>query len=67
MENVLGEIGKGHKIAFNVLNVGRFKLGAGVTGAAKMALVEGIKYANERKQFGKTIGSFGAIQEKSPT
>ncbi|MBW6511459.1 MAG: acyl-CoA dehydrogenase family protein [Desulfuromonadaceae bacterium] len=64
VENVLGEIGKGHKIAFNVLNVGRFKLGAGVTGAAKMALVEGIKYANERKQFGKTIGSFGAIQEK---
>ncbi|MBE0500952.1 MAG: acyl-CoA dehydrogenase family protein [Desulfuromonadales bacterium] len=64
VENVLGEIGKGHKIAFNVLNVGRFKLGAGVTGAAKMALSEGIRYANERKQFGKTIGSFGAIQEK---
>jgi len=64
VENVLGEIGKGHKIAFNVLNVGRFKLGAGVTGAAKMALVEGIRYANERKQFGKAISSFGAIQEK---
>ncbi|NOY14157.1 MAG: acyl-CoA dehydrogenase [Deltaproteobacteria bacterium] len=64
VENVLGQIGKGHKIAFNVLNVGRFKLGAGVTGAAKMALIEGVKYANERKQFGKTIGSFGAIQEK---
>ncbi|GAB4169480.1 MAG: acyl-CoA dehydrogenase family protein [Geothermobacteraceae bacterium] len=64
VENVLGEIGKGHKIAFNVLNVGRFKLGAGVTGAAKMALVEGIKYANERKQFGQPIASFGAIQEK---
>ena len=64
VENLLGELGKGHKIAFNVLNVGRFKLGAGVTGAAKMALVEGVKYANERKQFGKTIGSFGAIQEK---
>ncbi len=64
VENLLGEIGKGHKIAFNVLNVGRFKLGAGVTGAAKMALQVGIKYANERKQFGKTIGSFGAIQEK---
>ncbi len=64
VENLLGEIGKGHKIAFNVLNVGRFKLGACVTGAAKHALAEGLKYANERKQFGKTIGSFGAIQEK---
>ncbi len=64
VENVLGDIGKGHKIAFNVLNVGRFKLGACVTGASKAALREGLTYANERKQFGKTIGSFGAIQEK---
>ncbi|MFN2354775.1 MAG: acyl-CoA dehydrogenase family protein [Desulfopila sp.] len=64
VENVLGEIGKGHKIAFNVLNVGRFKLGAGVTGASKMAMVEGIKYANERKQFKTPIARFGAIQEK---
>ncbi len=64
VENLLGEIGKGHKIAFNVLNVGRFKLGAGVTGAAKGALGVGIKYANERKQFGRQISSFGAIQEK---
>ncbi len=64
VENLLGEIGKGHKIAFNVLNVGRFKLGAGVTGAAKMALVQGIKYANERKQFNRPIASFGAMQEK---
>ncbi len=64
VENLLGEIGKGHKIAFNVLNVGRFKLGAAVTGAAKLALATGIKYANERKAFGVTIGSFGAIQEK---
>lgn len=64
VENLLGEIGKGHKIAFNVLNVGRFKLGAAVTGAAKMAMIEGIKYANIRKQFGKPISSFGAMQEK---
>jgi alkylation response protein AidB-like acyl-CoA dehydrogenase len=64
VENVLGQIGKGHKIAFNVLNVGRFKLGAGVTGAAKYALTEGIKYANVRKQFGVPIASFGAIKEK---
>ncbi|MDD2539629.1 MAG: acyl-CoA dehydrogenase family protein [Desulfuromonadaceae bacterium] len=64
VENLLGEIGKGHKIAFNVLNVGRFKLGAAVTGAAKVALATGVKYANERKAFGVTIGSFGAIQEK---
>ncbi len=64
VENLLGEIGKGHKIAFNVLNVGRFKLGACVTGAAKQAMLVGVKYANERKQFGKAISSFGAIQEK---
>ncbi len=64
VENLLGEIGRGHKIAFNVLNVGRFKLGAGVMGAAKMALVDGIKYANERKQFKRPISKFGAIQEK---
>ncbi len=64
VENLLGEIGKGHKIAFNVLNVGRFKLGACVTGAAKQALVVGVKYANERKQFGQPISEFGAIQEK---
>ena len=64
VENVLGEIGKGHKIAFNSLNIGRFKLGAGVTGASKMALAEGIRYANERKQFNRQISSFGAIQEK---
>lgn len=64
VENLLGEIGKGHKIAFNVLNVGRFKLGAAVTGASKHALVTGIKYANERKQFGVPIATFGAIREK---
>jgi alkylation response protein AidB-like acyl-CoA dehydrogenase len=64
VENVLGEIGKGHKIAFNVLNVGRFKLGAAVTGAAKNAFSVGVKYANMRKQFGTEISSFGAIKEK---
>ena len=64
VENLLGEKGKGHKIAFNVLNIGRFKLGAGVCGASKMALVTGIKYANERKQFNTPIAKFGAIGEK---
>jgi alkylation response protein AidB-like acyl-CoA dehydrogenase len=64
VENVLGEIGKGHKIAFNVLNVGRFKLGAATTGAAKQALAQGIRYANERKAFGVPIATFGAMQEK---
>jgi butyryl-CoA dehydrogenase len=64
VENVLGEIGKGHKIAFNVLNVGRFKLGATVNGAARAALAEGAAYANQRKQFGTPISSFGAIREK---
>ncbi|TGU72498.1 acyl-CoA dehydrogenase [Geomonas terrae] len=64
VENLLGEIGKGHKIAFNVLNVGRFKLGAAVTGSAKGALADGAKYAVLRKQFGRPIASFGAIREK---
>ncbi len=64
VENVLGEIGKGHKIAFNVLNVGRFKLGANVNGAARAALAEGAAYANQRKQFGVPISSFGALREK---
>jgi alkylation response protein AidB-like acyl-CoA dehydrogenase len=64
VENALGEIGKGHKIAFNVLNVGRFKLAACVAGAAKEALQLAAKYANERKQFGQPIGKFGAIAEK---
>ncbi len=64
VENVLGEIGKGHKIAFNILNLGRLKLGANVVGGAKWAFIEGVKYANVRKQFGVPIGSFGAIREK---
>ncbi|WP_243090893.1 acyl-CoA dehydrogenase family protein [Thermus neutrinimicus] len=64
VENVLGEIGKGHKIAFNVLNVGRYKLGAGAVGGAKRALELSAKYAKERHQFGRSIGSFGLIQAK---
>lgn len=63
-ENVLGEVGKGHKIAFNVLNDGRFKLGAAVTGAAKHALVDAVKYANQRRQFGVPVSAFGAVREK---
>jgi len=62
--NLLGEAGKGHKIAFNVLNVGRLKVAATCTGMAKEALAAAASYAVERKQFGKPIGSFGAIQEK---
>ncbi|MDT8443279.1 MAG: acyl-CoA dehydrogenase family protein [Desulfuromonadales bacterium] len=62
--NLLGEAGKGHKIAFNVLNVGRLKLSATVTGAAKGAFSEAAKYAVERKQFGQPLASFGAIREK---
>jgi alkylation response protein AidB-like acyl-CoA dehydrogenase len=62
--NLIGNVGDGAKIAFNILNVGRFKLGASVTGGAKLALNEAIKYANERQQFGKSISSFGAIKHK---
>jgi len=64
VENVLGEIGKGHHIAFNVLNVGRFKLGAGSVGAARYCLQSSIEYAKQRKAFGKTIADFGLIREK---
>ena len=62
--NLLGEVGKGHHIAFNVLNVGRYKLGLTVLGASKVALGQGIRYAKERKAFGKAICEFGLIQEK---
>jgi alkylation response protein AidB-like acyl-CoA dehydrogenase len=64
VENLLGEVGKGHKIAFNILNIGRFKLGAMCLGGMKLALHESIRYANERQQFGKSISSFGAIKSK---
>lgn len=64
VENVLGEIGRGHIVAFNILNIGRFKLAASVTGAAKTVINESIKYANTREQFGKPIASFGLIKHK---
>lgn len=64
VENVLGEVGKGHKIAFNVLNVGRYKLGAGAVGGAKRALELSAQYATQRVQFGRPIGRFGLIQQK---
>ncbi len=64
VENVLGEIGKGHVIAFNILNIGRFKLGAGVTGSAKKALQVAVKYALQRQQFKTPIAKFGIIQTK---
>jgi alkylation response protein AidB-like acyl-CoA dehydrogenase len=59
---LLGEIGQGHKIAFNILNIGRFKLGAGAVGAAKECLAVALDYARDRKQFGQPIASFGMIQ-----
>jgi len=62
--NLLGEVGKGHHIAFNILNVGRYKLGNAAVGAARMCTGNGIRYAKERKAFGKTISEFGMIQEK---
>ncbi|MGB9179822.1 MAG: acyl-CoA dehydrogenase family protein [Pyrinomonadaceae bacterium] len=64
VENLLGEIGKGAKIAFNILNIGRFKLGAMCVGGMKLMIQEAVRYANERHQFGKSISSFGAIKAK---
>lgn len=63
-DNVLGEIGKGHLIAFNILNVGRAKLCAAALGAAKRTATLSVNYANERKQFKQPIANFGAIQHK---
>ena len=63
-ENVLGEIGKGHHIAFNALNIGRFKLGVMCVGGNKEVINMATSYANERVQFGQAIGNFGAIQYK---
>ncbi|HHM20903.1 MAG TPA: acyl-CoA dehydrogenase [Bacteroidetes bacterium] len=64
VENVLGEIGKGHLIAFNVLNVGRYKLGVMSLGGVKRGITAAVKYANERRQFKVPISSFGAIKYK---
>ncbi len=63
-DNLLGEIGKGHVIAFNTLNIGRFKLGAGVVGGARNAMHNAVGYAKQRKAFGKTLADFGLIKEK---
>jgi alkylation response protein AidB-like acyl-CoA dehydrogenase len=63
-ENVLGEVGRGHVVALNILNVGRLKLGAGCVGAAKHALRDAVAYARERRQFGRPIVSFGLVKQK---
>ena len=64
VENVLGEVGKGHVIAFNILNIGRYKLGAGCVGGARTSLQQAIQYAKQRKAFTKTIADFGLVREK---
>ncbi len=64
VENVLGEIGRGHIIAFNILNLGRLKLGPFAIGGAKEVLRASIRYSKERKAFGKSISDFGMIQHK---
>jgi alkylation response protein AidB-like acyl-CoA dehydrogenase len=64
VENVLGEIGKGHQIAFNILNMGRLKLGAGCIGGCKHLFAEAVRWAKEREAFGHRIADFGLIKEK---
>lgn len=64
VENLLSERGNGFKIAINILNIGRIKLAAGVVGAAKETVNVGLKYANEREQFGRPISKYGAIRQK---
>ncbi|MBI3403735.1 MAG: acyl-CoA dehydrogenase family protein [Acidobacteria bacterium] len=64
VENVLGQIGQGHKVAFNVLNFGRVKLGSRNMSGVKLALGHAVKYAKERRQFGKAISEFGLIKQK---
>src|SRR3989337_2054388 len=63
-EKLLGEAGRGHKVAFNVLNFGRYKLGAGCAGVCYGAIGESARYAATRRQFGKAIAEFGAIKHK---
>ncbi|WP_083632344.1 acyl-CoA dehydrogenase family protein [Domibacillus antri] len=67
VENLLGEAGRGHVIAFNILNIGRYKLGVGTVGSAKRALDISLKYANERQQFKTPIANFNLIKEKFGT
>ena len=67
VENVLGEIGRGHVIAFNILNIGRYKLGVGTVGASKRALELAIQYTNQRQQFNTPISSFNLTKEKFAT
>ncbi len=64
VENVLGDIGKGHIIAFNILNIGRFKLGAMCVGGARVSIEHAIAYAKQRKAFNKVIADFGLVREK---
>lgn len=63
-ENVIGEVGRGHIIAFNVLNIGRFKISSSALGSSKRAIELAVKYANERKQFGQPISEFNLIKQK---
>ena len=64
VENLLGDVGKGHLIAFNILNIGRFKLGAMCVGGGRVSLENGIAYAKQRKAFNKVIADFGLVREK---
>jgi len=64
VENVLGTVGQGHKVAFNILNLGRLKLGTRNIGSAKQALTRAVRYALERRQFGRAIAEFGLIKQK---
>ena len=64
VENVLGKVGEGHKVAFNILNLGRLKLGTRNIGSAKQALTRAVRYAVERRQFGRAIAEFGLIKQK---